>query len=90
MVKQFHFDMACDVTDDLEVNQICYSSMNFPRLSIAVFAFPIKCVVSEYGEAQNDPPAAGGRRGGPAAVGLTLAGTGGDAPKITLLIRFVQ
>ena len=73
MVKQFHFDLTCDVTDDLEVNQICFSSMNFPGLSIAVFAFPIRCVVSERGGgAQNDPPADGGWRGGPAAAGLKM------------------
>ena len=47
MVKQFHFDLTCDVIDDLKVNQICLSSMNFPELSIAIFGFPIKCVVSE-------------------------------------------
>ena len=76
MVKQFHFKLTCDIADDLEVNQICFSSMNFPGLSIAVFPFPIRCVVSELWGAQNDPPAAGGWRGGPAAAGLTLARSG--------------
>ena len=72
MVKQIHFDLTCDVTDDLEVNQICFSSMNFPGLSIAVFAFVIRCVVSELGGGglKMTPPAAGGWRGGPAAAGL--------------------
>ena len=73
MVKQFHFDLTCDVTDDLGVNQICFSSMNFPGLSISVFAFPISWVVSELwgrGSKCPPPPAAGGWRGGPAAAGL--------------------
>ena len=74
MVKQFHFDLTCAVTDDLEVNQIYFSPMNFLGLSIAVFAFPIRCVMCicvAMGEgAQTDPPAAGGWRGGPAAAEL--------------------
>ena len=73
MNKQFHFDLTCDVTDNMEVNQICFSSMNFPGLSIAVFAFPIRWVVSELGGGGGGskwpPPAAGGWRGGPAAAG---------------------
>ena len=66
---------VCDVTDDLEVNQICYSSMNFPGLSIAVFAFPIRCVVSElWGLEIPPPPAAGGWRVGPVAAGFKNQG----------------
>ena len=92
MIKQFHFDLTCDVTDDPEVNQICCSSMNFPGLSIAVFAFPIRCVVSELrgGGAQNDPPAAGGWRGGPAAAGLIYQCNASFISRLLILLNFTS
>ena len=47
--NNFTLTWPVNVTDDLEVNLLCFSSMNFPGLSIDVFAFPIRCAVSELG-----------------------------------------
>ena len=69
-----NFTLTWSVTSEMtwSSTKLVFSSMNFPGLSIAVFAFPIRCVVSELGGkgAQNDPPATDGWRGGPAAAGL--------------------